>query len=228
MTNTPEGRDKGSMRPEEYAILDRLVRHCRPTETLEIGMANGGSTVVICRALRETGGVRHTAVDPFQRHPEYWASRGLKRVQAASLDSIFELIEDFDFIALPRLLEQGRVFDFVLIDGWHSFDHTMIDLFYADRLLRDGGVLAVHDTGWPAVHKACRFLETHKPYERLSPPIGLVIPSIAGRAVRRARQVLAGSEARADARRRRAEWFSLAAYCKLRSHQVADDFFEPF
>ena len=104
----------------------------------------------------------------------------------------------------------------------------MLDLFYADLLLRDGGVVAIHDTGMPAVFKACMFLETHKPYGRLGPPAGVTIPSFLGRVRRRLRQIASGSEARADARRRRTQWFSLAAYRKLEYRQPLDDFYAPF
>lgn len=75
----------------------------------------------------------------------------------SGLSSYLELLEEFDYIALPRLVAEQRSLDFILIDGWHSFDYTLIDMFYADILLRPGGVLTVHDTGWPSVYKACKF-----------------------------------------------------------------------
>lgn len=216
------------MRDEEYDVLDGLVRSVRPQRTLEIGLANGTSAVVICRALRESGGGKHVAIDPYQSDPAHWDSRGLERVHQAGLADFFELIEDFDYLVLPRLLAEGRSFDFILIDGWHSFDYTLLDLFYADHLLEVGGVIVLHDTGCPAVWKACRFLETHKPYDLVSPPIGVIIPSLTGRALRRARQFLGGRKAMSDARQRRTEWFSLAAYRKLESRQVPSEFFVPF
>ncbi len=39
--------------------------------------------------------------------------------------------------------------DFIFIDGWHTFDYTLIDFFYADKLLRKDGIILIDD----ALHK---------------------------------------------------------------------------
>jgi hypothetical protein len=41
------------------------------------------------------------------------------------------------------VIEQGETFDFILIDGFHSFDLTLLDLFYADKLWAVGGVATI-------------------------------------------------------------------------------------
>jgi hypothetical protein len=84
---------------------------------------------------------------------------------------MFELIEEPSHTALPQLLRMGRRFDFILIDGWHSFDYAFVDYFYADLLLNDGGLLLIDDAQGAQVHQVCRFVETHKPYQRLGPRI---------------------------------------------------------
>jgi len=141
---------------------------------------------------------------------------------------IHHLIERLDYLALPSLVEQGVSFDFVLIDGWHSFDYTFLDLFYADLLLADGGILAVHDTTSPPVYRAVRFLETHKAYERLSAPLMTEIRSPIGRAARRLRILLTGPAAMAGARSRRRDWLMLSAHRKLASRQVPEYISHPF
>jgi hypothetical protein len=68
--------------------------------------------------------------------------------------------------ALPRLLEeQEGQFDFVFIDGWHTFDHTLLDCFYATRLLRVGGYLAIDDANWPSIRRVVGFLKNYPCYE---------------------------------------------------------------
>lgn len=228
MKPTLPDRKPASMRPEEYATLQGLLERFRPARTLEIGMANGESTVCICRFLSRNGGGKHVAIDPFESAPDGWAGRGLERVRREGLEPYLEMIEDFDYLALPRLVAAKSTFDFVLIDGWHSFDYTLIDLFYADLLLCPGGVVAIHDSGWPSVHKALRFLETHKPYDRLSPAPAVHIQPLAGRVLRRIRQLLGGPRVLAEAKSRRTEWHSLSAYRKRQDHQVPDDFFSSF
>lgn len=216
------------MRSQEYDRLREVLDELQPVHTLEIGMAHGGSTQVICEFLRTCARGKHTAVDPFQSAPEGWSAQGIARIREAGLESWCEVIENFDYLALPRMVAERRVFDFVLIDGWHSFDYTLVDLFYADLLLREGGVVAIHDTGWPAVYKACRFLETHKPYDRLSPPPAVRLTSLRRKLARRMLQLLGGPRAWVEAASRRTHWYSLAVYRKQRHHQVPDNYFASF
>jgi predicted O-methyltransferase YrrM len=217
-----------AMRPQEYERLRELVEACRPKHTLEIGMANGGSAVTICAVLQRLGGGRHVAIDPFQTAENGWAGRGLQALRASGVDKFLELIEEFGYLALPRLVREGRRFDFILIDGWHSFDYTLIDVFYSDLLLADGGILAIHDTAWPAVYRACRFIETHKPYDRIGPPISRELRGLLPRLGRRVTQILCGPTYFRQMVDRREQWFSLAAYRKRHSHQVADDHYVHF
>jgi len=226
--SSSQTREPGSMLAQEYDVLTELVRAVHPRHTLEIGLGSGQSAVEICKVLREVGGGRHLAIDPFQFSPDGHQGRGMQRIRREGFDDLLELIEDYDYLVLPRLLSEGRRFDFILIDGWHSFDYTLLDLFYADLLLRVGGVIAVHDTVWPAVHRACRFFETHKAYERIGPPILVRIDPLIGRAVRRVRQILAGPEGYAEAKSRRVRWCSLGAYRKLEDRIVPNDFYAAF
>ena len=220
--------EPAGMREEEYARLKELLTTFRPRNTLEVGMANGGSTVIICEMLKSFGGGKHSAIDPFQSSPQGYSGRGIEKIRQAGLEEYFDMIEDFDYLALPRLVAEKRSFDFILLDGWHSFDYTFIDFFYADLLLKEGGVLAMHDSGWPAVHRVCKFIEAHKPYDLLSPPVALHHRSIVRRLGRRLGQLFRGPVAMSQARSRRIEWFSLAAYRKRESYQVPNDGYVSF
>jgi len=221
-------RQPASMRPEEYAVLEGLVEVCAPRRTLEIGMATGGSSERICAYLRDHGGEEHVAIDPYQFAPDAWAGAGAARVARAGLGAFIRVIEQPDYLALPDLVRAGRRFDFVLIDGWHSFDHTLLNLFYADLLLRTGGIVAIHDTNWPAVYRACRFLETHKAYERIGPRLSVNRSSWIARGARRLRQLAGEPAGLRDARARRTEWFALGAYRKRADGQVPNEFYAPF
>ena len=226
ITNAPQA--PASMRPEEYQRLREVLLDVRPQQTLEIGMANGGSTIAICKILRELGHGHHTAIDPFQTAEEGWKGKGVEAVRQAGFADLYELMEDFDYFAMPKLIQQKRRFDFILIDGWHSFDYTLMNLFFADLLLRVGGVVAVHDTGLPSVYKACQFLESHKPYDRIGPPIAVELTGIPKKLARRLSHLVAGSTRMKEAKSRREEWFSLGAYRKRADHQVGNVFYAPF
>lgn len=220
---------RAGMSPPELARLHELVRDNSVRSALEIGMGHGTSSIVLCDALQERGG-RLTSIDPFQTAPppQGFGGVGVEAVRSMGYGSQHHLIERLDYLALPALVEQGAKFDFILIDGYHSFDYTFLDLFFADMLLADGGILAVHDTTSPPVYRAVRFMETHKPYERLSAPLMVEIRSPIGRAIRRLRIFAAGPSATEGARSRRRDWMMLSAHRKLASRQVPEYISHPF
>src|SRR5438270_558707 len=151
-----------SIPPESAARLQELIADLKPSDCLEIGCAMGVSTLAIVYALERLGHGWHVAIDPNQtgKADGQWNGIGLTMVGAAGLAHRFTLLEEPSYTALPRLFEQNRRFDLIFIDGWHSFDYTFVDYFYADLLLRDGGVLIFDDWQMPQVHHVCWFLET--------------------------------------------------------------------
>ena len=69
-----------------------------------------------------------TSIDPFQK--TQWNSNGLKLLTNSKLINRHNLIEK-SYEALPELLKDNKnKFDFIFIDGWHTFDYTLIDFFY--------------------------------------------------------------------------------------------------
>jgi predicted O-methyltransferase YrrM len=133
--------------------------------TLEVGCAYGLSSLFIASAIRGRPSAAHTIIDPFQR--SQWDGVGIQNLKAAGID-FYQLIEANSELALPGLLEahEGQ-FDFIFVDGWHTFDHTLLDCFYATRLLRVGGVLAIDDVGYPSVKRVVNFLKNYPCYEQV-------------------------------------------------------------
>jgi predicted O-methyltransferase YrrM len=220
---------RAGMSPVELVRLHELVVRFDLRNALEIGMANGTSSLVLCEALRERGG-HLTSIDPFQGvpPPQGFGGAGVERVRALGFEVMHRLIERPDYLALPALVDEGARFDLVFIDGWHSFDYTFLDMFYADLLLKDGGILAVHDTTSPAVYRSLRFLEQHKPYDRVSAPMIEYHPVRVVRAVRALGRLASGPTAWEAARSRRDEWQMLSAHRKRASLQVPEYICHPF
>ncbi len=142
--------------------LYRTARTERPNVVVEIGMANGASTLAILTALEENGAGRLLSVDPYQRRT--WLGAGVDRVDASGLAHRHELIEEPDYLALPELLRAGTTVDLAYVDGWHTFDYTLLDFFYLDRMLRVGGVVGFNDCHYPAVDKVLSFVVGHRRY----------------------------------------------------------------
>lgn len=132
-----------AVNPAEGKHLYDIVRSRGFTRCLEVGMANGMSTLFIAQAVKDNGGGLHTAVDPFQQ--SQWGNTAKHQVKRAGLDGFVRHLESKSFLALPRLLDAGETFQFIFIDGMHTFDYTLLDFFYADLLLEPGGVICVDD-----------------------------------------------------------------------------------
>jgi predicted O-methyltransferase YrrM len=192
-----ERKVTGAVPREDALILQEMVRFVKAKTTLETGVAFGLSTLAICEALQaeatpaENWGQslgapasnmpgasyeraardgprflpKHYGVDPEQNTVHGGAA--LASLKRAGLDSVFELLEGPSHLMLPKLLEKGVVLDLGFIDGWHTFDYTLLDFFYIDKMLRPGGVVLFHDRSWPSKQKVIRFIRTHRRYEEL-------------------------------------------------------------
>ncbi|WP_439883015.1 class I SAM-dependent methyltransferase [Pontibacter sp. MBLB2868] len=137
----------------EGIFIEKLVRENGFVRTIEVGCANGISSLFICSALPSENG-HHTIIDPFQSTD--WKSIGITQLRNAGVGN-FSLIEEVSEIALPKLLIQGAKFDFAFIDGWHTFDHTLLDIFYMNKLLKVGGIMVIDDVSMPGVEKAVNY-----------------------------------------------------------------------
>lgn len=150
--------------PREGEFLSSMITD-RPhiKRTLEIGCAYGLSALHICDATHGRNGASHTMLDPYQH--SQWQGVGVCNLDRAGFQH-WHLIERKSEHALPELDAEGvEKFDLILIDGWHTFDHTLIDAFYATRLLNAGGILVIDDVNFPAVRSVVNHLLTYPCYE---------------------------------------------------------------
>jgi predicted O-methyltransferase YrrM len=148
---------------EGKLLFDLIRGDTRVKKTLEVGCAYGLSSLHICEALRDRKDSSHTIVDPLQK--TQWQGIGIHNLRQAGFSN-FELIEEKSEFALPHILGQGEAcFDLVFIDGWHTFDHTLLDCFYGTRLLAVGGYLVVDDAQFPSIRKAIDYLLNYPCYD---------------------------------------------------------------
>ncbi len=175
-----------SLTYERGLPLYELVRRSKAEKTLEVGMAYGISTLFICQAHQDKGSGSHTAIDPGER--ALWKSIGLLNIQRAGLERFMRFYEAPSHEALPRLLVSGESFDVIFIDGSHLFDYVLLDLYYADMLLKNGGYIMLDDLWMPSVRKASSFMLRNKAY-RLAPEYLCESPALWQRCFRFARCV---------------------------------------
>lgn len=172
---------------DEGDYLYSLVRLLRPNVSIEVGMANGLSSVFIAQALQDNGAGRHIAIDPFQSSD--WGGAGLAMVEKAGLAPLVELMELPSHQALPEIERSGVKAQFAFIDGSHLFDYVLTDFLCVDRLLDVGGLIAFDDSDWPAIESVIRYAITNRHYEVAFPEVVIenahFHPTASARALRR-------------------------------------------
>ena len=143
--------------PDACTFLYNFIIKHKCLKVLEIGMADGMASVTILSAISKNGPeFKLTSIDPYQN--AHWQSNGLKNVKQLKLESNHEFIELIDFLALPKLIERGEKYDLIFIDGQHTFDHVLLNNFYADHLLKIGGFIINDDIWLPSIKNVCAFL----------------------------------------------------------------------
>lgn len=147
-----------SVAREQGAALRDLALAERAERTIEVGLALGLSALFLCEAVMQRGG-RHVAVDPFQQ--QSWNGAGLRTLREAGVEHLVEVIEEESQIALPRLVSEGREFDFAFVDGDHRFEGVFLDLYFMSRLVKPGGVVVVDDMWMPSVRTAVAYMESN-------------------------------------------------------------------
>lgn len=155
--------------PAYADALYRLVRYVRPKVVLEVGMAHGGSSLAILTALEENQQGRLLSVDPNQ-HAGGWT--GVTKVSEAGLSHRHQLLPEPDYLALPELVRSGVELDLAYIDGWHTFDYTLLDFFYIDKMLHESGIVGFNDCHYPSVERVLSFVARHRKYDQVD--VGLV------------------------------------------------------
>ena len=135
----------------------------RPRRALETGLAFGLASSFILEGLAHNaetgagpgGGFHLTSIDPFQTRD--WDGAGVEHLTRAGAAPAHTLIEEGSETAMAHLASRGARFDFIFLDGDHRFDAVFVDLFFAARLVRPGGLVVLDDAWMPSVRKAAAF-----------------------------------------------------------------------
>ena len=160
-------RIHSSIKEVEGKYIAKTIATNNFKKCLEVGMAFGISAFYIL----SNENTELISIDPFQKIQ--WNNNGVKLLKQFNFDTRHECMYSKSYEALPELLKNGEAkFDFIFIDGWHTFDYTLIDFFYADKLLKVGGIIIIDDALHKGVEKSVKYISTnYKFYQKLESPI---------------------------------------------------------
>jgi len=121
---------------EDLQLLERACDHCRAKTILEIGSADGGSSVILSLKAKERAGHLY-CLEPRPRQ------RMIDNMGRYGLADFYTLIAQpspwVAFDAVPDI-------DLLFIDGRHDLRWCLVDYHYWQPKVRVGGVIVFHDT----------------------------------------------------------------------------------
>ena len=141
-------------------ILREIILESKPKDTLEIGLAFGGSALTFLASLREVWGNKaysHTAVDPFEK--SRWDNVAIELIKKEKLEANFIGIDGFSCFILPDLIKQKREYGLVYVDGCHLFEDVFLDMYFVSELLSKNGIVIFDDCLDPHVSKVIKFVK---------------------------------------------------------------------
>ena len=148
--------------PDEGDVLFHFARKFEGGQALEIGMATGSTAGYLLAGMR-LGMV--TSIDYDQ---DDHARMGEMLVRDLGCSERHTLIEQNSVQVLPELWAKGLTFDLIFLDGWKTFDHIWVDVFYCAKMLKTDGVMIFDDARMPAVRKCILLLERYYSFQRLN------------------------------------------------------------
>jgi len=153
----------------EATVLYKMFIKASTQVSIEIGLAHGISALLFCQAHHEaqridtvTNIIRHYAIDPNQMTD--YQSAAIRVLNEAGYAQIYKHLNGPSHLEIPKLIDKGLMVDCAFIDGWHTFDYTLIDFFLIDKILKPGGYVAFHDGYGRAKQKVMNFILTHRKY----------------------------------------------------------------
>ncbi len=145
----------GGTSPGRGEELYEWVRRNRPVDCLELGFAYGVSTLYIAGALESIGQGKLTSVD--REVVRDFEPSAAAMVERASLSARVELVHEassYNWFLHRKLREQTRdgvavpCYDFVFLDGAHTWEDDALAFLLVDKLLRPGGWILFDDLDW--------------------------------------------------------------------------------
>lgn len=149
----PNGKEKTSISKIEAEFLWNLVKENKIQHTLEIGLGYGTSSCAIA-----DNAIAHTTIEPNEERYQTLGRIHLEKTQLLAKTTILNVPS---YIALPELLQQGKQFGLIFIDGSHRFEDVFLDLSYSLKLVSVGGYIALHDCFRPANKKILKYIQAN-------------------------------------------------------------------
>ena len=131
---------KAQQKPEELTALLEKLELLQPEIIVEIGFGSGGTLW----AFSKISSVKHLINIDIKAFPD--ESTYIKEATTAKIDFIVGNSMKQGTVKEVLQVLNGKKVDFLHIDGCHDFDCVSADYEMYSPLVREGGLIALHDT----------------------------------------------------------------------------------
>jgi predicted O-methyltransferase YrrM len=132
-------------------LLYNSSKEINAQKILEIGSADGTSSMVFSNVCKETGG-HLWCIEPRPK------ARWYENMKMFELEQYATMVAGFSPWIKEELIPE--TIDFLLIDGEHRATNAIVDFFYWTRRVRNGGRMAFHDIYGPVANKVWHGINT--------------------------------------------------------------------
>lgn len=151
---------------EQGLFLQEIIDFVKPSQSLEIGLAYGISTLFILEKHHELNNApkSHIVIEPFP-----WGGVAEHNIKKENLFDLVDIRYQKSHDVLPKLYYENHRIQFAYIDTTKLFDIVMQDCYFVDKILDINGVIVLDDCGggWPGIQRVARFLNSLPHYELL-------------------------------------------------------------
>ena len=123
---------------EDLELLQRCCDYCQAKTILEIGSADGGSSIVLGTKAAQNDGHLY-CIEPVPKN------KMIGNMEAYGLKGCYTLMpEASPWVTLD--MKSIAPIDLLFIDGRHDIRWCLVDYHFFEPFVREGGVIVFHDT----------------------------------------------------------------------------------
>jgi predicted O-methyltransferase YrrM len=152
---------EGSQVKEEITHLLQILVKRKPKAALEIGTAQGATLFLFTRVSSPNAVIISLDLPASQRGYANWRVPYYEAFGSNKQQMIMVKMDSHDPVSLELIRQKlnGRLLDFLFIDGDHTYEGVKMDFEMYSPLVREGGLIGFHDICQHRVDSECQVID---------------------------------------------------------------------